>query len=64
MDLSISSVLLLGIIIFLLSRKGGLKFSHALVCALFGFYLAGSTMAPGIAAGGSMIASLVSGLTF
>ncbi|GAA4666227.1 hypothetical protein GCM10023347_18450 [Streptomyces chumphonensis] len=63
MALSVSSVVLLGIAIFLLTRKGGLKVSHALVCALFGFYLAGTTMAPGIEAGGNMIASLVSGLT-
>ncbi|MCX2970056.1 hypothetical protein WDH52_13955 [Streptomyces sp. TRM70308] len=63
MALSVSSVVLLGIVIFLLTRKGGLKVSHALVCALFGFYLAGSTMAPGIEAGGNMIASLVSGLS-
>ncbi|MEE1928955.1 hypothetical protein V1J52_12340 [Streptomyces sp. TRM 70351] len=62
MALSVSSVLILGIAIFLLTRKSGLKVSHAAVCALFGFYLAGTTMAPGIRAGGDMIASLVSGL--
>jgi len=62
--LSISGVVLLGIIAFLFFRKDGLKISHALVCALFGFYLAGTAIAPSIKAGGASIASLLGGLKF
>lgn len=64
MILSISGVVLLGIIAFLFFRKDGLKISHALVCALFGFYLAGTAVAPSIKAGGASIASLLGGLKF
>ncbi|MFG2137773.1 hypothetical protein [Streptomyces sp. NPDC048650] len=62
MILSISGVILLGVIVFLFFRKDGLKWSHALVCALFGFYLAGSAIAPSIKAGGASLAGLLSGL--
>ncbi len=64
MILSISGVVLLGIIAFLFFRKDGLKISHALVCALFGFYLAGTAVAPSIKAGGASIASILGGLKF
>lgn len=50
MILSISGVVLLGVIVFLFFRKDGLKLSHALVSALFGFYLASSAIAPSIKA--------------
>ncbi|GAB3646042.1 hypothetical protein [Streptomyces sparsus] len=63
MILSVSGVLLLGVVAFLFFRKDGLKLSHAVVCALFGFYLAGSAIAPGIKAGGDSIANLLGGLT-
>jgi cbb3-type cytochrome oxidase subunit 3 len=62
--LSVSGVFLLGVIVFLFFRKDGLKVSHALVCALFGFYLAGTAIAPSIKAGGQSLASLVSGIKF
>ncbi|MEV6654613.1 hypothetical protein [Streptomyces sp. NPDC051219] len=62
MILSISGVVLLGIIAFLFCRKCGLKASHALVCALFGFYLAGTAIAPSISAGGASLASLLGGI--
>ncbi|HEV7626196.1 MAG TPA: hypothetical protein VGO89_06835 [Streptomyces sp.] len=64
MVLTVSGVLLLGFIVFLFTRKDGLKFSHALVCALFGFYLAGTSIAPGIKAGGASLASLLGGIKF
>ena len=64
MILSVSGVVLLGVIVFLFFRKDGLKISHALVCALFGFYLAGTAVAPSIKAGGASIASLLGGLKF
>ncbi|MQY10698.1 hypothetical protein SRB5_08110 [Streptomyces sp. RB5] len=62
MVLSVSGVLLLGIIVFLFFRKDGLKPAHAIVCVLFGFYLAGSAVAPSITAGGNGLASLLSGI--
>lgn len=64
MILSISGVLLLGFIVFLFTRKDGLKLSHALVCALFGFYLAGTALAPGIKEGSASLASLLGGIKF
>ncbi|GAA2436137.1 hypothetical protein [Streptomyces macrosporus] len=64
MVLSISGVLLFGVIVFLFFRKDNLKLSHAIVCALFGFYLAGSAIAPGIQAGGATLANLIGELSF
>ncbi|MEU2246770.1 hypothetical protein [Streptomyces sp. NPDC019224] len=48
MAISISVVLLLLILAVVFLRSGGLKLSHALVCALLGFFLAGTSMAPTI----------------
>ncbi|WP_030686496.1 hypothetical protein [Streptomyces sp. NRRL B-1347] len=48
MVLSVSVVLLLAIIVVMLVRKQGLKMIHAIVCALLGFYLASSSVAPTI----------------
>lgn len=50
MILSISGVVLLGIVVFIFFRKDGLKASHALISALFGFYLASTAIAPSIKA--------------
>lgn len=50
MILSMSGVVLLGIIVFLFFRKDGLKASHAMTSALFGFYLASTAIAPSIKA--------------
>ncbi|GAB3114401.1 hypothetical protein GCM10027160_20120 [Streptomyces calidiresistens] len=63
MVLSISGVLLFGIIVFLFFRKDGLKPSHAVVCALFGFYLAGTAIGPSIQAGGASLANLLGGIS-
>ncbi|WP_103504722.1 MULTISPECIES: hypothetical protein [Streptomyces] len=62
MILSISGVVLFGIIVFLFFRKDGLKPMHAVVCALFGFYLAGSAIAPSIQAGSDSVANLLGGI--
>ncbi|NBM17940.1 hypothetical protein [Streptomyces sp. GC420] len=62
MAVSISAVLLLAILAIVFVRNGALKMSHALVCVLLGFLLAGSSMAPTIANGLSATADLVSGL--
>ncbi|MFC5724303.1 hypothetical protein ACFP1Z_29525 [Streptomyces gamaensis] len=64
MILSISGVVLFGIVVFLFFRKDGLKPSHGIVCALFGFYLAGTAIAPSIRAGSASLAGLLGGLRF
>ncbi|WP_046499187.1 hypothetical protein [Streptomyces odonnellii] len=62
MAISISAVLLLLILAAIFMRMGGLKFSHAAVCVLLGFFLAGTSMAPTIANGISATAGVVSNL--
>ncbi|MER6675508.1 hypothetical protein [Streptomyces sp. NPDC000983] len=62
MAISISVVLLLLILAVIFLRSGGLKVSHALVCALLGFYMASSSIAPTIHSGLTATADLVSGL--
>lgn len=64
MALHISAVLLLGVIVFVLVRKAGLKVWHAIMCVLLGFYLAGSQMAPSIRSGGDSIAEMLASLSF
>ncbi|MFG2785155.1 hypothetical protein ACGFY7_46015 [Streptomyces prunicolor] len=62
MAISISVVLLLLILAVIFLRSGGLKLSHALVCALLGFFMASTSMAPTIHSGLMATADLVSGL--
>ncbi|WP_330456437.1 hypothetical protein OIB37_05780 [Streptomyces sp. NBC_00820] len=62
MAVSISVVLLLLILAVVFMRNGALKFSHALVCMLLGFFLASTSMAPTIHSGLTATAELVSGL--
>ncbi|GGN51680.1 hypothetical protein GCM10011579_007790 [Streptomyces albiflavescens] len=62
MAISISVVLLLLTLAVIFLRNGGLKFSHALVCALLGFYLASTSMAPTITSGLTATADLVGSL--
>ncbi|MCY0940605.1 MULTISPECIES: hypothetical protein [Streptomyces] len=64
MALSISAVVLLAIVVFLLVRRSGLKAGHAVVCVLLGFYLASSTIAPTLNQLTSNVASMISGLKF
>ncbi|GHD90510.1 hypothetical protein [Streptomyces naganishii] len=64
MALSISAVVLLAIIVFLLVKKSGLKAGHALVCMLLGFYLASSTVAPTIHQLTTNIAGMIGSLKF
>ncbi|KUN27537.1 hypothetical protein AQJ23_12520 [Streptomyces antibioticus] len=64
MALSISAVVLLAIIVFLLVRKSGLKAGHAIVCMLLGFYLASSTMAPTISELTTNIAGMIGSIKF
>lgn len=62
MVLSISGVVLLGVIAFLFFRKDGMKMSHAVVCSLFGFFLSGTAIAPSIKAGSASLASMLGGI--
>ncbi|MEW2167018.1 hypothetical protein AB0912_29065 [Streptomyces sp. NPDC007084] len=63
MAISISAVLLLLVLAVIFLRSGGLKFSHALVCALLGFLLASTSMAPTIHSGLTATADIVGSLT-
>ncbi|MEV0254167.1 hypothetical protein ACH4D5_29160 [Streptomyces sp. NPDC018029] len=62
MAVSISVVLLLVILAAVFLRNGALKLSHAVVCLLLGFYLAGTSMAPTIQDGLTATAHIVSGI--
>ncbi|MER6423904.1 hypothetical protein [Streptomyces sp. NPDC001137] len=62
MAISISVVVLLLVLAVIFTRNGGLKISHALVCTLLGFYLAGTNIAPTIHSGVSATAGIVSSL--
>jgi hypothetical protein len=62
MAVSISVVLLLMILAVIFMRNGGLKVSHALVCMVLGFFMAGSSMGPTINTGLTATAQLVSSL--
>ncbi|MFJ4788402.1 hypothetical protein ACWDR3_29745 [Streptomyces sp. NPDC001002] len=62
MAISISVLVLLLILAVIFLRSGGLKVSHALVCALLGFFLAGTSMAPTIHSGLTATADIVSSL--
>ncbi|MFG2450539.1 hypothetical protein ACGFSG_14280 [Streptomyces sp. NPDC048512] len=64
MALSISAVVLLAIIVFILVKKSGLKAPHALVCVLLGFYLASSTIAPTINDLTTNIAGMIGSIKF
>ncbi|GGP32062.1 MULTISPECIES: hypothetical protein [Streptomyces] len=62
MAISISVVLLLVVLAVIFLRSGGLKASHAMVCVLLGFFLAGTSMAPTIQDGLNATASVVGSL--
>ncbi|MFJ5775939.1 hypothetical protein [Streptomyces sp. NPDC093094] len=64
MALSISAVVLLAIIVFILIKKSGLKAGHAVICMLLGFYLASSTMAPTISELTTNIAGMIGSINF
>ncbi|MEU8527270.1 MULTISPECIES: hypothetical protein [Streptomyces] len=64
MALSISAVVLLAIIVFILIKKSGLKGGHAAICMLLGFYLASSTVAPTISTFTTNVASMIGGIKF
>ncbi|MFG2893700.1 hypothetical protein QOM21_13265 [Streptomyces sp. Pv4-95] len=64
MALSISAVVLLAIIVFLLVKKSGLKGGHAFVCMLLGFYLSSSSIAPTIKQLTTNVAGMLGNIKF
>ncbi|MFF4605938.1 hypothetical protein ACFY12_24755 [Streptomyces sp. NPDC001339] len=64
MIVSFSAVVFLGVIVFLLVKKGGLNMGHAIVCVLFGFFLAGSSAAPSIRDGVQGAVELIKEIDF
>ncbi|CAK7284866.1 hypothetical protein [Streptomyces misionensis] len=64
MDLSISVVLLLGIVLVVLVRSGSLKAGPAIVSVLFGFFLAGTGMAPEITKFVKSVADMIGQIDF
>lgn len=61
MILSVSVVLLLAVAVAVLCRYAGLRISHAVVCVLFGFYLARSALAPSISTAANALLDAISG---
>ncbi|MFD4372829.1 hypothetical protein [Streptomyces sp. NPDC058486] len=62
MAVSVSVVVLLLVLTVIFLRSGGLKVTHAVICALLGFFLAGTNMAPTIQNGVAATAEVVSSL--
>ncbi|MGI5457627.1 hypothetical protein ACQEWB_31545 [Streptomyces sp. CA-249302] len=48
MSITVSLVVVLAVVVWLLIRKGGLKAGHAIAAVLLGFYLHDSSLAPSI----------------
>ncbi|MFD7444002.1 hypothetical protein [Streptomyces sp. NPDC059909] len=64
MAVSISAVVLLGILVFVFVKKSGLNVAHAAVCVLFGFFLAGSSVAPSIRSGVQSAVQMIGKINF
>lgn len=62
MTLTLSAVVLLGVLVYLFWRFAGLPSWQALVCILFGFYLASSSLAPYIRSGCRAVARFLAGV--
>ena len=62
MVLSLSAVVLLAALAFLLMRFAGLRAWHAAVCILLGFFLASSSLGPYIRDATQAAARLLAGL--
>lgn len=57
---SVSLVVVLGVAVWLLHRYGGMKIWQGLICILFGFYLATTSLAPQIR---STVTAIIRALT-
>jgi hypothetical protein len=61
--ISISAVILLGAFVYLLWRYARLPLWQAAICALFGYFLASSTLGPRIGDGLRDLARFLAGLS-
>jgi hypothetical protein len=57
----VSAVALLGVLVVLLVRYAGLRIWHAVIAALFGFFVASTAAAPQIRAALAAVLSALSG---
>lgn len=64
MALSISLVLVLGILVVVLIRGKSVKAGPAIVCVLFGFFLASTSMAPNITRFVTGVADMIGQIRF
>ncbi|GAA3827946.1 hypothetical protein ACFS5L_02770 [Streptomyces phyllanthi] len=64
MAISISAVVLLGILVFIFVKKSGLNAGHAIVCTLFGFFLASTSIAPSVNRFVANIAEMIGQIRF
>jgi len=62
MIVSVSLVLLLGLLILLLVRYAKLRAWQAVLCILFGFYVASSPLGPYINTAATAVLHLISGI--
>ncbi|MGW2796024.1 hypothetical protein [Streptomyces sp. NPDC001269] len=63
MAVDVAVLLILGIVIVFLCRGGGLKVGHAVVCSVFGLYIAGTqNIGPFVKDVTASVAGLLSGL--
>ena len=62
MVLSVSFVLLLAVLVWFLIRYAALRGWQALICILFGFYLASTGLAPYIRTGAQTVARYIAGM--
>jgi hypothetical protein len=63
MIVSVSAVVALAALVLVLWRYAGLRPWHAVVCVLFGFFLASTSAAPHIRDGARAVAHFLSGVT-
>jgi hypothetical protein len=63
MVVSMSAVVLLGVLVLAMWRYQGLRAWHAAACVLFGFYLTSTSMAPYITNLSQALAHWLAGLT-
>ncbi len=60
MTVSVPMVVILGAVVFLACRYMGLRVWQAILCLLFGFFIASTAAAPGIR---NLVTAIVEGLT-
>lgn len=61
-SITVSLVVVLAVMVWLLIRKGGLKAGHAIAAILLGFYLHDSSLAPSISRIVQSVAETISGI--